>query len=289
MNAFILIDKSPGPSSFKVIQDLRRHSGIRKIGHAGTLDPFASGLLICALGQYTRLLSYIEAQAKTYEATLQLGISTSTGDPEGEITARQPLTDYQPEPGQLQDKALALKELQIPRHSAIKISGTRAYKYARSGVELEMPFRAVQIHSFQLLNSEQKDLIKYRVKVSKGTYIRAFSEWLAAQYQNLGHTVQLKRTGIGKLDLSKACPQENLADWRDYLIPPQALLGLPHFVANAPDAALLRHGNAIICPDALPHAEYAIYNEAGKLLAIALPQNGKLKPRLVFDPEEGLP
>ena len=130
---FLLIDKTAGITSFDVIRRLRKLTGIRRIGHCGTLDPFATGLLICALGSYTRLIGYLEALDKSYEATVLLGKSTSTGDPEGEINQISPVNTDCIDPEYLKAAALALKELPIPIYSAVKIGGKRAYTLARAG------------------------------------------------------------------------------------------------------------------------------------------------------------
>jgi len=179
MNAFFPVDKEAGISSFGVIAALRKILHIRKIGHCGTLDPFATGLLICASGQYTRLLSFLEAMDKSYEAEVLLGKQSSTGDPEGEISAEAPVNIISQDWDDLRDKVLALKELPIPQYSAVKIDGKRAYRYAREGQNLQMPMRAVKILDFEILSEPSDNKFRYRATVSKGTYIRALSEYIA--------------------------------------------------------------------------------------------------------------
>jgi tRNA pseudouridine55 synthase len=284
MNAFLLIDKSEGISSFDVIRQLRKASGIRKIGHAGTLDPFATGLLICAMGQYTRLLKYAEARYKTYEATLLLGKRTSTGDPEGEVIEEQDFSFDGLDTASLRDKAMALKELRLPQYSAIKIEGKRAYQYAREGVKLDMPLREVKIFDFEVLGTEGNNLLSYRVRVSKGTYIRSFSEWLAEELGSIGMTTALRRTRIGNLAVENAGKMDDLEHWGKYLCPAREILsGLNEYVADKAEIQILQSGQQLVLNTAIPDGEYAVYDEADMLAAIAICEESRLKPKLVFN------
>ncbi len=216
---FLLIDKAVGSSSFDVIRQLRRITGIRKIGHTGTLDPLATGLLICAVGRYTRLCRFLELRDKTYTACLELGSSTDTGDREGRILkqsdkcpqtiATQDLTDY----------ILNLKELPTPAYSAVKVGGKPAYALARSGQQVDLANRQVRITKFEVLDYTPPRLM-YRCRVSKGTYIRSLSEEIARWLDTPGHTAQLCRTSIGELQLQDAVKVERLApdNYPDHLI-----------------------------------------------------------------------
>lgn len=282
MNAFLLIDKPAGISSFDVIRQLRKATGIRKIGHAGTLDPFATGLLICAMGQYTRLLKYAEAKDKTYEATLLLGKRSATGDPEGEIVEQRDVTLAELDSEHLKCRAIALQELQLPIYSAIKIDGKRAYQYAREGRELQMPMRDVQIYDFELLEQHPCEL-RYRVRVAKGTYIRSFSEWLAEQLGTIGMTSELRRTAIGKLKVDKACGIDSLESWTAYICDPRLILsGIAEYQASPDEANDLTNGRAIQLNQDIDIGEYAVYQDAD-LIAIAHCDGQQIKPQLVFN------
>lgn len=285
MNAFVLVDKKAGVSSFDVIRELRKLTGIRKIGHAGTLDPFATGLLICAIGQYTRLLSFAEARDKSYEATLVLGKKSSTGDPEGEITEQRDPDLSAIDPLVLRERALALHELPLPIYSAIKVNGKRAYQYARAGVELTLPVRGVEIHDFEVIG-QQNESITYRVKVSKGTYIRSFSEWLAEQTGNVGMTLDLRRTAIGGLNVDSACPFEELAQWQRYICHPRQVLdGMQEYRVTPEQSSFLTNGRALII-DGLIDGQYAVYTTDDVLQAIAHAKSGELIPAHVFDTKD---
>lgn len=282
MNALYLVNKPAGISSFGVIRELRKLLKDRKLGHAGTLDPFATGLLIVGRGQYTRIMQYAEALDKSYIATLSLGISTATGDPEGEILARAPLPETEPDFATIHTKALALTELPLPRYSAVKINGTRSYQYARQGIKLDMPMRALKIYDLEILDYDGSSLC-YRARVSKGTYIRAISEWLAQELGTLGYTAELFRESIGNFGSAAACPWESLELIDSYKIQPQQLLD-SFYVYNAcfDEQKRLQKGNGIPVAPELPDGDYAIYNKAGNLIALARKSAVELKPRQVF-------
>jgi tRNA pseudouridine55 synthase len=288
MNSFLLIDKPAGISSFDVIRRLRKITGIRKIGHAGTLDPFATGLLICAIGQYTRLLKYAEAQSKCYEASLLLGKASSTGDPEGEISAAKIPNISEQDLLGLKDKVLALKELKIPLYSAIKIEGKRAYQYAREGEILQMPMRKVDIYDFEILDELQADTLRYRVKVSKGTYIRALSEYIASELGTIGMTTALRRTEIGEITVSKAYSLPELeSDWQKAICPVQEILAtLPALELSETQAQDFEHGRRFsLAHDFADGTEIALYVPDHRLLGIGSSEKGYIRPVLVMNKE----
>jgi tRNA pseudouridine55 synthase len=287
MNAFIPIDKEAGSSSFGVISALRKILKMRKIGHCGTLDPFATGLLICATGQYTRLLRFGEAKDKCYEAELLLGRQSSTGDPEGEIIAEAPVNIDPACWASLKQKVLALQELPIPQYSAVKIAGKRAYRYAREGQALQMPMRAVQILEFEVLSDPVQDRFRYHAKVSKGTYIRALSEYIAQELGTVGMTIALRRTAIAGISVDRAHSLTELAENPlATQISPQELLGhLPSVDLAADRVKAFRNGNGshIEAPDA---AEVAVFTPDKQLLGIAHISAGELLPDIVINGDE---
>ena len=286
MRGFLLIDKAAGISSFDVIRQLRKITGIKRIGHCGTLDPFATGLLICALGSYTRLNSLLEAREKSYQATLRLGQSTTTGDPEGEIeeTASPNVEHFDAQA--ITAAALALKELPIPKYSAVKIQGQRAYKLMRQGVEVEIAPRAVQVHSFQFLNPEelngQNPHLSYACTVSKGTYIRSLSVWIAAQMQTVAHTVSLRRTAIGDISVDDAVSLDDLTDWQAALVPCEKLFGhLPSKHMDANQIKILKHGQSVSI-DMVDAEQLLVLNSRGEIETLGYIKDGGLHPKVNF-------
>ena len=208
MEEIIFVDKPAGMSSFGAVARVRRILSEReghkvKVGHTGTLDPFATGLLILLAGKATKKAPELSKKDKVYEATLRLGAVSTTGDPEGEIT----INDEAP--------AFTLDEIDVvarqfvgeieqtpPAFSAIKINGQRAYRLARAGKEVEMPKRKVQIFSLEVLNY-QAPYLKIRTHVSSGTYIRSLAEDLGRALGCGAYTTELRRTKIADYDISK--------------------------------------------------------------------------------------
>lgn len=207
-DGIILIDKPTGMSSFGVVARVRRQltekAGHRvKVGHTGTLDPFATGLMILVVGKETKNAGNYSKLDKTYEATIRLGQTSSTGDPEGETT---PVADTQPTKQAILDALERFKgqvEQTPPAFSAIKINGQRAYKLARKGEVVEMPTRTVTIHTLELLDYTYPD-IKIRTHVSSGTYIRTLAQDIGAVLGTGAYCTELRRTSISQWSVADA-------------------------------------------------------------------------------------
>ena len=212
-DGILLIDKQPGWTSFDVVAKIRgkRKAALKeagatptkrqlKVGHAGTLDPFATGLLIILLGDATKRSDEFLKQDKVYEATITLGQTSSTGDPEGELTA---VSNKQPTAPEIRDvltKFIGEITQTPPIYSAIKINGQRAYKLARKGQEVEIPSRQVTIYSLDLLEYNYPNL-KIRTNVSSGTYIRSLAQDIGEALGTGAYCSELRRTSIGKMTI----------------------------------------------------------------------------------------
>jgi tRNA pseudouridine55 synthase len=197
-----LVDKPSGPSSFAVVAQIRRVTGART-GHAGTLDPFATGLLLILSGRATKLTPSLVGLDKRYLTEIDLTRRTSTGDPEGEVLERH----APPARDELEAKLENLRgevELPIPAASAVKVGGERAYRLARRGVEVEMPVRRSTVHELAVIGRTD-DTVTLDVRVSSGTYIRSLALELG------GHCVSLRRTEIGPFSVDDAVPPEAFA------------------------------------------------------------------------------
>jgi tRNA pseudouridine55 synthase len=194
----ILVDKPPGPSSFAIVRQVRARTGART-GHAGTLDPFASGLLILLSGRSTKLMPCFVGLDKRYVTEIDLTARTSTGDPEGKVVERL-------EPPSLDEVEQRLEglrgevELPIPAASAVKIGGERAYRLARRGVVVEMPLRRSRVDALDVI-AYTGDAITLDLRVSSGTYVRAIAEVLG------GHCRTLRRTEVGPFRVEDADPE----------------------------------------------------------------------------------
>ena len=190
-----LVDKPAGPSSFAIVSQIRRMTGART-GHAGTLDPFATGLLLLLSGRSTKLTPRLVGLDKRYLTQIDLRTRTSTGDPEGDaIETLEP-----PDEAELERRVAALRgeiELPIPAASAVKIGGERAYALARRGVEVKMPVRRSTVHELEII-ARTADTVTLDMRVSSGTYVRAIAHALG------GHCATLRRTAVGPFDVRDA-------------------------------------------------------------------------------------
>ena len=204
MDGIVLIHKEEGYTSQDVCQIVKKKLGVKKVGHCGTLDPFATGLLILGINQGTKILPYLEFEKKTYIATLKLGSQTSTLDKTGEIVNTQPILPFTQEQIEEVFHSFLGKQKQIPpMYSAIKVNGKKLYELARQNVQIERKAREIQIDKLQLIDFK-KDWIQFKVVCSKGTYVRVLGEEIAKKINMLGHLTALTRTNIGHFDLSQA-------------------------------------------------------------------------------------
>lgn len=209
MNGFLLINKPPGPTSHDIVDEVRRIFGTRKVGHAGTLDPFANGLLIIGVGKATKELSKIQGLPKTYIGTIVLGNRSTTDDPEGIITASGlPL----PQKNEIESafKKFTGIIMQVPPiYSAKKIGGRKLYEIARAGGQIEIPATKVTVYSFKLLRYKD-NLAWFEATVSSGTYIRALARDIGEELGAGGYLKELKRTAIGSCVLEDSVTVEEL-------------------------------------------------------------------------------
>lgn len=207
-DGIILIDKPAGMTSFGVVARIRRvlskEAGKKvKVGHTGTLDPFATGLMIIVVGNECRNAEKYSKQDKVYEATISLGEVSTTGDTEGEITS---LSDRVPSETEISDTLMKFKgriTQQPPTFSAIKIGGKRAYRLAREGKEFEVPKREVTVYSLEMISYEYPEL-RIRANVSSGTYIRTLAEDIGKELGVGAYCVELRRVSIGERNVSEA-------------------------------------------------------------------------------------
>jgi tRNA pseudouridine55 synthase len=202
-SGIVLWDKPAGPSSFAIVAQLRRRTGART-GHAGTLDPFATGLLLLLSGRATKLAPCFVGLDKRYVTEVDLTARSSTGDPEGEIVERH-LAPSEPELYAALDRLRGEIELPIPAASAVKIGGERAYRLHRKGVAVEMPVRRSRVHALDVI-AYTGDTVTLDLHVSSGTYVRSIADALA------GHCLTLRRTEIGPFSIDEADPERIVSE-----------------------------------------------------------------------------
>ena len=285
------IDKPAGPTSHDIVAWVRDATGARRVGHTGTLDPPATGLLLLVLGRATRLARFVPDAPKTYRGILALGVTTATDDLAGEVIARHDgaLPDL---PAVLAEAARRVgPQLQTPpAFSARSVGGTRLYRAARRGVVLDAPATPILVERLELAPTETGDRFAYEMVVSSGTYVRAIVRDLGAALGCGAAVASLRRTGIGPLRLDEALPfppagADRLEFVRQNLIPIDAMpLSLPSLtLETAADAVRFAGGAAVSLLWAGPSQDglLAIRGAEGRLLGVGAYADGTLKPRVV--------
>lgn len=239
LSGIFLLDKATGLSSNAALQRVRRLFRAEKAGHTGSLDPLASGLLPICLGEATKLAGFLLDHDKRYQVRIRLGITTTTGDAEGEVLATAPVPALTEQTIQALLARFQGETLQTPpMYSALRYQGQRLYELARRGIEVERPARPVTLHEIHLL-AIGADSLELAVHCSKGTYIRTLAEDIGTALGCGGHVTLLRRTGVGDLTLTQACTESALAA----LSEDERLTGL-----LAPDA-IVKHIPAIHLSD----------------------------------------
>lgn len=205
------VNKPIGISSYDVVRKVKKVLHFKKVGHAGTLDPFADGVLIILIGRgATKKMNEILAKTKTYKAVLKLGEKTNTGDNEGVVINTCEIPEFTPEKiDEVKNKFIGEYLQTPPQYSAKKVNGKPAYKYARKGIEVELKPKKVTINALEINNISNDELI-FTVNCSSGTYIRVLGEELAEQLGTVGHLVKLTRESIGEYNLGNAADFDNL-------------------------------------------------------------------------------
>lgn len=292
-SGILLLDKAQGPTSHDLVARTRRALGTRKVGHAGTLDPMATGLMILGVESSTRLLTYLVGLGKEYTATIRLGQATTTDDAEGEVVATvdaSAVTD-----AAIRDAVAALTgELaQVPStFSAIKVDGRRSYDRARAGEEVELKARTVTVSAFDVLDTRRDgglvDL-DVRVAVSSGTYVRALARDLGAALAVGGHLTALRRTGVGPFTLADAVSVESddlAAGMLDPAVVARRLFPVAELTAG--QSTELAHGKRVDLglSDA---AVVAAIAPDGRLAGLVSVQDGKARVLANFPTSEVLP
>jgi tRNA pseudouridine55 synthase len=282
------VDKPEGPTSHDVVAVARKALGERRIGHTGTLDPFASGLLLLCVGRATRLAEFLTGLDKTYEATARLGIATDTEDREGEVIAVK--DGWQALSASVVADALASFSGDIeqvpPQFSAKKVDGEAMHRKARRGEYVALPPRLVTIHEIELLELALPD-VRFRVRCSSGTYIRSLARDVGEALGVGAHLTHLRRTAVGRFSVEDAVSPDALGEAESAAsarIDPLTALGhLPTVEADEAGAADLRHGRRIPAPEGFSSSgDLVAVGHLGDLVAVAEVTDGSVRPKKVF-------
>ncbi len=281
------IDKPQGITSHDLVKQIRRISGIHRVGHAGTLDPLATGVMLICVGRATRLVEYLIGQNKSYVATVRLGQTTDTFDAEGARIAESPvqvstvdiekaLTQFR---GRIQQKA--------PSFSAIKRDGQPLYKLARQGKEVDPPIREVHIFDLQLLKWEDP-FLQLELSCSSGTYVRSLAHDLGQALGCGGHITALRRTAVAHFTVQQAVTLDQLqnGDWTEHLLPlDSAIQHLLPLHLSAAETARVRVGQRFARQDTHPDAPLVrVYEPGGQFLGIVRSKENYWQPHKVFLP-----
>lgn len=298
-SGILLVDKPQGITSHDVVARTRRLAGTRKIGHAGTLDPMATGLLVLGLNSATRLLTYLVGLNKEYFATIRLGASTNTDDADGTELSRAPGGAVAAITAESLAKGivpLTGEISQVPSSvSAIKVDGKRAYTLARAGESVELASRAVTVSAFETLGS-RRDAgfldVDVRIECSSGTYIRALARDLGASLSVGGHLTALRRTRIGPFQVTDAASLETMNVVSALLDPALAATRLfPSYSLSTQEAIDLGHGKrlSIAAPElAAVDGPIAAIGPDGRLAGLIGLSDGVAKPLVNFPKDEGV-
>ncbi len=279
MNGVLVVDKPAGPTSHDVVMQLRKTLKQKKIGHTGTLDPVATGVLPLVIGEATKLARYLTGGDKTYRAVIRLGVTTTTLDAEGEVVEERPVQVSEADVRAVLPAFTGDIEQIPPMYSAKKMQGTRLYELARQGIEVEREPKRVTVHKLELVAARLPD-IEIEVRCSAGTYVRVLAQDIGARLGCGGHLIELRRTAAGPFTLADAVPLDDVV--RDpqaatRILPiGQALSSFSRLEVPGDVARMIRDGHQLTVGDlrSLDLPTFAagqlvvVYNEAGDVVAI---------------------
>lgn len=298
MDGIIVINKPKGCTSHDVVYKIRKLFG-KKVGHTGTLDPNATGVLPILIGKGTELSQFLINHDKKYIATIQLGVKTDTGDVEGNVIEEKNVNLDNYDKNQVNEilKKMLGKQKQIPPiYSAIKVNGKKLYEYARSGKTVDIPEREIEIYDLKCLNFDVVNkLLVFEIYCSKGTYVRTVCEKIAELLNTVGYMKELERIMVGDFNIEKSITIEELKDNfqnQNFLV--ENIISIEKFFGNNPMIILdekklklflngvkldFSYNKSLNC-----NSEFVrIYNENNKFIGIGIYENGKLRRKIVLD------
>ena len=286
IDGLVVVDKPAGMTSHDVVSRCRKIYGQKKVGHAGTLDPDATGVLVVGLGRATRLMQFMSGLAKSYDAEIILGVATSTLDAAGEVVGEWDMSDVTLQQARDEAAHLSGEILQVPPMvSAVKVGGRRLHSLARAGVEVERQARPVTVHSFDI-ESLEGDVLHAHVDCSSGTYVRVLAADLGEALGGGAHIRSLRRTAVGPWTSDAATALDDL-DASAVLPPSQCLPWMETVVVEDDLAEQVRNGR-VLGRSALSWAgdgPWAVQDTGGDLLAVYEPHtDGRVKPAVVLPP-----
>lgn len=279
MDKLLVVNKEKNLTSRDVVNNLTKIFNTKKIGHTGTLDPIATGVLVCLFGKYTKLVDLLTSLDKEYIAEIKLGIKTDTGDITGSIIENKSFNITKDNIIKVFEKFPQKYEQTVPKYSAVKINGKKLYEYARNNIEIELPKREVSIFSLELIDYE-KDIIKFKTHVSKGTYIRSLIEDICEKLGTIGTMNNLIRTKQGGFDIEDSFTLEDIKNGNFKFQNIHEFLKYPSIEINDELIKIIKNGGRI--KNIYNVQDKVIFTYQGEDIAIYETNNETLKPYIMF-------
>lgn len=280
MDGIIVINKEKGCTSHDIVYKVKKMFNT-KVGHTGTLDPNATGVLPILLGKGTKISKYLIEHDKEYEVVLQLGVKTTTADEEGEIIEEKEVLKESLEQLKIErilKSFIGKIEQMPPKYSAIKVNGRKLYEYARKGQEVEIKPREVEIYNIEITNiQKEKKQIEFKVSCSKGTYIRTLCEDIAEKMRTVGYMKELKRTKVGDFNIKQAITLEQLQEKENIKIITIEEMFKDKEEIILEDSKIILLLNGVKMNIEKPKGIYRIYNKQNKFIGLGIVQNKILK------------
>lgn len=288
VEGFLVVDKPSGITSHDVVSHVRRATGVRKVGHAGTLDPMATGVVITAIGRVTRLIRFIQDLPKEYEAVAMFGVATDSLDADGAVLERTPMEISASDVEDVLARFIGTIQQVPPMVSALKVGGERLYEIARRGETVERDARLVDVYELELTDFVPGPYpeVSLRVRCGKGTYVRSLADDVARAVGGRAHLTALRRTAVGSLTIRRSIPIDQLDRFEQFLLrPAQGLADLPSVRVDSDVAEAVSHGArfatgplAAIPPD----GPVAVVDSADELIAVYRREGRQARPEVVL-------
>lgn len=279
MDKLLVVNKEKNLTSRDIVNNLTKIFNTKKIGHTGTLDPIATGVLVCLFGKYTKLVDLLTSLDKEYIAEIKLGIKTDTGDITGSIIENKSFNITKDNIIKVFEKFPQKYEQTVPKYSAVKINGKKLYEYARNNIEIELPKREVSIFSLELIDYE-KDIIKFKTHVSKGTYIRSLIEDICEKLGTIGTMNNLIRTKQGGFDIKDSFILDDIKNGNFKFQNIHEFLKYPSIEINDELIKIIKNGGRI--KNIYNVQDKVIFTYQGEDIAIYETNNETLKPYIMF-------
>lgn len=287
-SGFLVVDKPQGITSNQVVGHVRKVTGVKKVGHAGTLDPMATGVLVLAVGKVTRLIQYVQDQEKEYAATALFGVSTDTLDADGAILSREPMDFDEDDLMAIVPRFTGPISQVPPMVSALKHDGRRLYELAREGEVVEREARQVEIRELEVISvgAPPYPEVEFRVVCGKGTYVRSLADDMASVLGGNAHLTALRRTRIGSFGIGDSVTLDDLQNWESYFMSPaEALADLPSVEVDEETARGVSNGMRFVggpMVEGPADEPYAVLTGDGELIAVYTRVGERAQPEVVL-------